>query len=559
MPSFVEINNSKFHFSRLDIIKGVEQLDKKFVDLASSNLGGKIIECSDEFFAEASNLLKPHKPVRKPGKYTERGSWMDGWESKRHNPFHDWVVIKLGFEGHITGFDIDTSYFEGNQAPMADVEACFSPNHDYDNNTNIQKTTMKFTHVRLNIYPDGGVARFRVYGIVSARWPKDHSTPVDLAYAGNEGRIISYSDQHYGKSDNILLPGRGKDMSDGWETRRSRQPNHNDWIIIKLGCPGYLEKAEVDTAFFKGNYPDRVLLEGCFCNNDVLLEDGGSNVDWDIILEKSKLGPHKQHYFDLKKKYKKFSHVKMTIFPDGGVKRLRIIGRRELTDKVDDNFVKSELSEMTHSSVVHIVATPLTYASFSPYGNIIQSFPEQTSTQNSFSITHGIKVTPANQGTARKYNHVASVINYRQSNILLNKDQSSDKTRVIAKAVPNLSLYKCSPVKSLPFTVRLLERHPYSSQTFLPLSDGKVKGYLVVVCLNNDVGEPDLSTLKAFIASSIQGINYHPGIWHHPMIALEKTTEFACLTHESGIANEDCEEIEFEEKDFVVVNVPGFH
>ncbi|CAI2194550.1 3935_t:CDS:2, partial [Funneliformis geosporum] len=546
--------------------------------LASSNLGGKIIECSDEFFAEASNLLKPYKPVRKPGKYTERGSWMDGWESKRHNPSHDWVVIKLGFEGHITGFDIDTSYFEGNQAPLADVEACYSPHHDHGNNTNwhkilpkidlgpnsqhffeIQRTTMKFTHVRLNIYPDGGVARFRVYGIVSARWPKDLSTPVDLAYAGNEGRIISYSDQHYGKSENILLPGRGKDMSDGWETRRSRQPDHKDWIIIKLGCPGYLEKTEVDTAFFKGNYPDRVLLEGCFCNKDVLLEDGGSNVDWDIILEKNKLGPHKQHYFDLKKKNKKFSHVKMTIFPDGGVKRLRIIGRRELNDKVDDYVVNSELSETTHSSVVHIVATPLTYASFSPYGNIIQSFPEQTSTQNSISITHGIKVTSANQGTARKYNHVASIINYRQSNILLNKDQSSDKTRVIAKAVPNLSLYKCSPVKSLPFIVRLLERHPYSSQTFVPMSDGKVKGYLVVVCLNNDAGKPDLSTLKAFAASSTQGINYHPGIWHHPMIALENTMEFACLTHESGITNEDCEEIEFEEKDFVAVDVPGFH
>jgi allantoicase len=154
-----------------------------------------------------------------------------------------------------------------------------------------------------------------VYGIVSAKWPKDPTKPFDLAYVGNKGRIVSYSDQHFGKSDNILLPGRGKNMGDGWETKRSRHPNHKDWVIIKLGSSGYLEKAEVDTAFFKGNYPDSVLLEACFCNNDVLLEDGESNAGWSVILEKSKLGPDKQHYFDLKEKNKKFSHVKMTIFP----------------------------------------------------------------------------------------------------------------------------------------------------------------------------------------------------------------------------------------------------
>ncbi|CAB4408752.1 unnamed protein product [Rhizophagus irregularis] len=576
-----EFNNPKINFRILDIIEGVKQLDKEFVDLASSTLGGKVIECNDEFFAEAFNLLKPQEPIREWGRYTERGAWMDGWETKRHSPSYDWVVIKLGFEGYLTGFDINTAHFVGNHAPLADVEACYSPHKDpiYGDDTNwhkvltkvnlgpssqhffgIQKTSVKFTHVKLNIYPDGGVARFRVYGVVSAKWPIDPSTPIDLAYVGNEGRVIFHSDQHFGKSDNLLLPGRGKDMSDGWETKRSRQPNHKDWVIIKLGAPGYLEKAEIDTAFFKGNYPDSVLLEGCFCDKDLSLENIESN-QWVTLLERNKLGPHKQHYFELKEKNKKFSHVKMTIFPDGGVKRLRIIGRRELPKNATDNVAQSA----TRTSLTRITATPLTYASYSPYGHIIQSFPEHSSaSQNCISVSHSIKVTPANQGTARKYNNIAPVINFRQSDFQSqssNSDNStSNKTHIIAKAEPNLSLFKCSPAKSLPFILRLMEKHPYSSQMFVPLNNGKVKGYLVVVCLSNDEGDrPDLSTLNAFVVSSTQGISYHPGIWHHPIIALEETTDFVCLTHESGVADEDCEEFEFEEKDCVLIDVPGFN
>ena len=185
-------------------------------------------------------------------------------------------------------------------------------------------------------------------------------------------------------------------------------------------------------------------------------------------------------------------------------------------------------SDTTHTSLTSITATQLTYTSYSPYGHIIQSFPEHSSaSRNSTSTSHSIKVTPANHGTARKYNNIAPVINYRQSSILSNKNDAdnsaSNKTHIIAKAEPNLSLYKCSPVKSFPFILRRLERHPYSSQMFVPLSDGKAKGYLVVVCLSNEEGDkPDLSTLNAFVVSSAQGISYHPGVWHHPMVALEE-------------------------------------
>ncbi|CAJ0913914.1 8115_t:CDS:2, partial [Entrophospora sp. SA101] len=238
------------------------------------------------------------------------------------------AVIKLGFPGYVNGFDIDTSHFIGNHAPFADVECCcmidkdpihndhakwdkmldkveLGPNaqHFFGISGNPQKY---YTHIKINIYPDGGVARFRVYGTVFASFPKNPTELFDLAFVGNGGTISSYSDQHFGKVSDLLLPGRGnKNMSDGWETRRSREPNHKDWCIVKLGCPGYLEKVEVDTAYFKGNYPDSVELEGCFSGNP---EISDLKSKWTIILPKTKLFPHKQHYFDLLKLDGKISH-----------------------------------------------------------------------------------------------------------------------------------------------------------------------------------------------------------------------------------------------------------
>ncbi|CAG8591150.1 10859_t:CDS:2 [Racocetra fulgida] len=193
--------------------------------------------------------------------------------------------------GKVTGFDIDTAHFTGNHAPFASVEACYSPKSDpkHGDDTEwseiLEKVSLDpssqhffsiqpsrtFTHVRLNIYPDGGVARFRVYGIVSVQWPQDLSSLTDLAYLGNGGKSIACSDQYFAKVDNLLLPGRGTDMSDGWETKRSREKDHCDWAIIMLGAPGFLEHAEIDTAFFIGNYPQSVSLEACYSDS----VDGG--------------------------------------------------------------------------------------------------------------------------------------------------------------------------------------------------------------------------------------------------------------------------------------------
>ncbi|CAG8433581.1 10901_t:CDS:10 [Diversispora eburnea] len=551
-------------FYKLDITNR-EELEKKYVDLASSVLGSSVEECSDEFFAKAINLLKPGKPIRDAGRFTERGAWYDGWETRRHNPAFDWVVIKLGYAGHITGFNIDTAHFNGNHAPIANVEVCYSEKNPlHTDNTEwievlpkvdlepssehffgIPKTLQKVSHVRLNIYPDGGVARFRVYGIVSAKWPSDPTTPIDLAFIGNEAVIVACSDQHYAKVENILLPGRGVDMSDGWETKRSRQKNHFDWVIVKLGSPGYLESAEIDTAFYIGNYPQEATLEGCYSKSFI----PDKITKWTQILERSKLGPHKQHFFKLSVKDIKFSHVRLTIYPDGGIKRLRIIGRQK--PLLQNNFNDSPVLPPVNC----VIAQPLTYESYAPYGHIIQAFQEpQSISQFVTTVTHNICVTPANQGTARKYNHIAPVINIRQNDIN-NKD-----SQFIPKATPNLSLYRCLPVKK-PVKIDLLERHLYSSQAFIPMCGGT--NYLIVVCLSDHDGKPDLKTLKSFLCSSSQGINYYPGVWHHPMIALDETTNFVCLTHESGVPNQDCEEIEigymeFEDWAIQFIDTPQF-
>lgn len=172
-----------------------------------------------------------------------------------------------------------------------------------------------------------------------------------------------------------------------------------------------------------------------------------------------------------------------------------------------------------------IIAEPLTAEKYAMYGDVIEARQD-------------VSVTGANQGTAEKFHHVAQVTNdFPQG------------------GKSNLCVYHCRPAKELPFTVKLLERHPYSNQIFVPMSDGKSRGYLVVVALNGKDDKPDMSTLKAYIASSTQGINYRAGVWHHPMIALENETDFACLVHESGIPEQDCNEVDVEH---VVVEVPGF-
>ncbi|CAJ2511495.1 Uu.00g071200.m01.CDS01 [Anthostomella pinea] len=336
-----------------------EDIDKTFrsgcIDLISGTLGGKVLAFSDEWFADAANLLTPTPPIRQPGKMVYTGAWYDGWETRRHNqePF-DWVVIRLGVaSGTVEGIEVDTAFFSGNHAPAISVEGCFSSDDDevlswkgqkggWEPILSIQEcgpsqrfgwkldspTSKQYTHVRLNMYPDGGIARFRLFGHAVPVFPQDTEAIFDLAAAQNGAVAISCSDQHFGTNHNLILPGRGKDMGDGWETARSRTKGHVDWAIIRLGAPALIQSFVVDTAYFRGNFPQKAKLDAIEWKGEG--EPGADVQGWTEVLEASKCGPDQEHTFGCLVKDKPFTHVKLTIIPDGGVKRLRVLGKRSV-------------------------------------------------------------------------------------------------------------------------------------------------------------------------------------------------------------------------------------
>jgi allantoicase len=328
----------------------------KLTDLAAERLGGKTLVCSDDFFAEKENLLKPGRGVFIDDKYTDRGKWMDGWESRRkRTPGHDWCVIQLATPGKIQGVDIDTNHFLGNHPPFASIDACYietNSNIDIENAAWIeilpksplkagsqnfyemkdvpaaQSTKNIYSHVRLNIYPDGGVARLKIYGEVYKDWNLIKEEQVDLAAAENGARAVLCNDMFFSHMDNLIMPGRGVNMGDGWETKRNRTPNNRDWVIVRLAHKGSVEKIVIDTCHFKGNYPDSCTLEGC----NILSKDENkfysSDIVWTTILPQTKLGADKEHYFENEILSKDaFTHVRLSIFPDGGISRMRLWGR----------------------------------------------------------------------------------------------------------------------------------------------------------------------------------------------------------------------------------------
>ena len=324
----------------------------KLTDLAAERLGGKALWCTDDFFAEKENLLKPGRGIFIADKYTDRGKWMDGWESRRKRTTgHDWCVIKLATEGIIKGVDIDTNFFLGNHPPFASIEAC-NANGKSDEEILEDKVLWKeiliksalnpgsqnlyeiqdlnsYTHIRLHIYPDGGVARLKVYGDVSKNWSLVKSDEViDLAAAINGARSILCNDMFFSHMDNLIMPGRGVNMGDGWETKRNRTPNNKDWVIVRLAHQGTIEKIMVDTCHFKGNYPDSCMIEGC--KLDLTLESKlkFDDVEWKTILTQTKLQADHEHNFESITNNGPFTHVRLTIFPDGGISRMKLFGKK---------------------------------------------------------------------------------------------------------------------------------------------------------------------------------------------------------------------------------------
>jgi allantoicase len=319
------------------------------MNLAADRLGAEAISCTDDFFAEMGNLVKPGRGIFIADKYTDRGKWMDGWESRRkRTQGHDWCIVRLGASGIIRGFDIDTNHFLGNHPPFASIEACFAPGNPSADELVSDETVWKeilpksplapgsqnffscddgsiYSHVRLHIYPDGGVARLKVYGEVRKDWSTiGQGEETDLAAAANGAKSILCNDMFFSHMDNLLMPGRGVNMGDGWETKRNRTPGNRDWVIVRLAHPGKINRALIDTCHFKGNYPDRCSLEACCATDNEVLN--GKAV-WKEILSEQKLQADREHLFQAEiAPHDTVTHVRMFIYPDGGVSRMRLFG-----------------------------------------------------------------------------------------------------------------------------------------------------------------------------------------------------------------------------------------
>lgn len=413
-------------------------------NLTAEDLGARVLFATDEFFAAADNLLLRKEPAFDPNEYCSQGKVMDGWESRRRRqPGHDWCVIRLAFQGTIDGFEVDTAHFTGNYAPQISIEAANIPEFSTDEHdewmpgsfdrfergggirgskasaemidkarnacdkhewhTLLHQSPLQpgypdtrvhyfaimdkklkkipFTHVRLNLFPDGGVARLKIYGTVSVDFERDvfsklkKGQPVpllDLASMALGGRGLACSNKHYGVPRNLLKPGRGLDMGDGWETARHMQrppiiktnpetglvdTDLGDWCILQLGTvTDSIERLEVDTRHFKGNYPESIFIEAGYAstsvdlNDDLEDEDDNSfddlDIQWNSLLPRTKLGPDKNFVFaldggalnKLPKSVPQISHLRVNIYPDGGISRVRAFGRPMAKSKSKRGF-----------------------------------------------------------------------------------------------------------------------------------------------------------------------------------------------------------------------------
>ena len=303
-------------------------------DLASRALGGAVVAANDEFFAAKENLVLP-EPASARAEFGHKGKEYDGWETRRRrSPGHDWAVVRLGAPGIVAGVVIDTAFFTGNYPPHASVDGAAiegnpSPDElgkadwqpllalsDLDGgtaNTFAVDSDRRVSHVRLNIHPDGGVARLRVHGTVVPDPRLVDAGPFDLAALENGGQVTAVSNEFYGRPAQLIGRGLARSMGEGWETARRRDEG-NDWVEVSLACEGVVTLAELDTSYFVGNAPGSAALTGVGPDGEVPL------------LPRTRLQPDTRHRFVLTAA-PGVQRVRLDVFPDGGMARLRLWGR----------------------------------------------------------------------------------------------------------------------------------------------------------------------------------------------------------------------------------------
>jgi allantoicase len=309
-------------------------------DLASRELAGSVCAANDEFFAARENLITPG-PASPVHTFGHKGKEYDGWETRRRRePGHDWAIVRLGVPGVVHGVVVDTAHFTGNYPPFVSVEAAVAQGHpspaeladlaweplvgrsaalgDTANEYAVSDRRV-WTHVRLSIHPDGGVARFRVHGrpVPDRRFL---TGTIDLAALENGGGLVSCSDAFYGSAARLILPGRARSMGEGWENAR-RRDDGNDWALFRLAGAGTVRHVELDTSYFLGNAPGWMRLSGCRVDADPDPEAA----EWVDLVPRQRSQPDTRHRF-LVEAAGPVTHVRLDVYPDGGLARLRVWG-----------------------------------------------------------------------------------------------------------------------------------------------------------------------------------------------------------------------------------------
>jgi allantoicase len=357
--------------------QSVPEAFRAFVDLSADSLGTFVVYATDDYFAPKENLVRPDAPEWKEGLYTDRGKWMDGWESQRkRSEGHDFAILRLGVPGSISGLLCDTTHFKGNAPEAVSLEVCEASHlatadellaavwtevlprtpvkADFPNELTLTVPSPRATHVRLHIYPDGGVARLRLYGVADPA-PRVFWQPasIDLAALEHGGGVAAVSDQFFGPPSNLLLPGRGVNMGDGWETKRRRTPG-SDWCVIRLGRRGVVERIELDTHFFKGNAPQAVrvdALDATGMSQEELNAALSSGAGFAPFIEKTPVVQHRRHILEPSRPLP-LTHFRVHIFPHGGVNRMRFMGYA--VDTASERERLADLNEAPHAEAAEI-------------------------------------------------------------------------------------------------------------------------------------------------------------------------------------------------------------
>ncbi|MBO9532908.1 MAG: allantoicase [Solirubrobacteraceae bacterium] len=316
-------------------------------DLAGRLLGGSVPWANDELFASRDNLIEPHDAEFRPKTFGTRGQVYDGWETRRRrSPGYDEAIIRLGVPGVVVAVDIDTAHFIGNYPPEASIEGCAVPGYPnldvvqaaewrelvprslIDGNSHNRVLVLGHadpydddaiagelvTHVRLKIYPDGGVARLRVHGIPIIDPRIIDAGPFDLAALENGGLVTGSSNAFYSSATNLILPGPARTMGEGWETSRRRDDGH-DWVEFGLAATGHVKLIEIDASHFVGNAPGAAMVEG----------RNGEDAPWVPVLDRTPLQPNIRHRFPVPDAGP-LTHLRMNVYPDGGLARFRAYG-----------------------------------------------------------------------------------------------------------------------------------------------------------------------------------------------------------------------------------------